>query len=78
MPRGTFPTDCRAHQPSICSVTDQLGRDFLSRIIQGARVALTVGLAATTLDVLVAVLIRGTSGFLGARLDLVVQRFVDA
>ena len=58
--------------------TDHLGRDFLSRIIHGARISLTVGLAATTLNVLVAVLIGGTSGFLGGRLDLVVQRFVDA
>ena len=58
--------------------TDHLGRDFLSRIIHGARISLTVGLAATTLNVLVAVLLGGTSGFLGGRLDLVVHRFVDA
>ena len=58
--------------------TDHLGRDVLSRIIHGARISLTVGLAATTLNVLVAVLLGGTSGFLGGRLDLVVQRFVDA
>ena len=58
--------------------TDQLGRDFLSRIIIGARLSLIVGLAATALNVVVAVLIGGTSGFLGGKLDLAVQRFVDA
>ena len=58
--------------------TDQLGRDLLSRLIVGARISLTVGLAATTLNVLVAVLLGGTSGFLGGKLDLAVQRFVDA
>ena len=58
--------------------TDHLGRDFLSRLIYGARLSLTVGLAATTVNVVVAVLIGGTSGFLGGKLDLVVQRFVDA
>ena len=58
--------------------TDQLGRDFLSRIIYGARISLLVGLAATTLNVVVSVLIGGTSGFLGGKLDLGVQRFVDA
>ena len=58
--------------------TDQLGRDLLSRILYGARLSLTVGLAATTINVLVAVLIGGTSGFLGGKLDLGVQRFVDA
>ena len=58
--------------------TDQLGRDLLSRLIVGARVSLTVGLAATALNVLIAVLIGGISGFIGGKLDLGVQRFVDA
>ena len=58
--------------------TDQLGRDFLSRLIYGARLSMLVGLSATTLNVVVAVLIGGTSGFLGGKLDLGVQRFVDA
>ncbi len=58
--------------------TDQLGRDFLSRIIYGTRISLIVGLATTALNVVVAVLIGGTSGFIGGKLDLVMQRFVDA
>ena len=58
--------------------TDPLGRDLLSLIIYGARISLLVGLAVTTLNVVVSVLIGGTSGFLGGKLDLVVQRFVDA
>ena len=58
--------------------TDQLGRDLLSRLLFGARISLVVGLVATTLNVAVATLIGGTSGFLGGKLDLAVQRFVDA
>ncbi len=58
--------------------TDHLGRDLFSRVIYGARLSLTVGLAATALNVVVAVVIGGTSGFFGGKLDLVVQRFVDA
>ena len=55
-----------------------MGRDLLSRLLFGARISLVVGLAATTLNVVVATLIGGTSGFIGGKLDLAVQRFVDA
>ena len=58
--------------------TDHIGRDLFSRLIYGARLSLIVGLAATTLNVVVAVLIGGISGFFGGKLDLAVQRFVDA
>ena len=58
--------------------TDQAGRDLLSRLIFGARISVLVGLAATVLNVVVAVLIGGISGFIGGKLDLAVQRFVDA
>ena len=50
----------------------------MSRLIVGARLSLVVGLSATAVNVVVAVLLGGTSGFLGGKLDLVVQRFVDA
>ncbi len=58
--------------------TDQLGRDVLIRLIHGARISLVVGLAATTVNVVVAVLIGIISGFFGGKLDLAAQRFVDA
>ena len=77
---GEMNLDDRLAEPSSQHPlgTDQLGRDFLSRLIHGARLSLFVGLAATTLHVVVATLIGGTAGFLGGRFDLVVQRFVDA
>ena len=58
--------------------TDHLGRDFLSRITHGARISLLVGFAATSINVVVALLVGGTTGFLGGKLDLAVQRLVDA
>ena len=57
---------------------DQLGRDILSRLIYGARVSVIIGLAATTITVVVATIIGVPSGFLGGKYDIVVQRLVDA
>ncbi len=58
--------------------TDQLGRDMLSRIIYGARVSVIIGLSATSVNMVVALLIGATTGFFVGKLDVVVQRFVDA
>lgn len=56
---------------------DQLGRDVLSRIIQGAKVSMIVGFAAAFINVVVAIIIGSISGYFGGRVDMVVQRFVD-
>ena len=58
--------------------TDQLGRDLMSRLIYGARISILVGLTVTSVSVVISTLIGGISGFFGGKLDLVVQRFVDA
>lgn len=58
--------------------TDSLGRDMLSRIIFGARISMIIGLSATALSTLVSTVIGLTSGYLGGKFDIVVQRFVDA
>lgn len=58
--------------------TDSLGRCVLSRIIYGARISMIVGFAATSMSIVISVLIGITTGFFGGKYDLVVQRLVDA
>ncbi len=58
--------------------TDQLGRDILSNIIYGARISVIIGVTASLIDVLIAILIGSLTGFIGGKLDITAQRFVDA
>ncbi len=58
--------------------TDHIGRDFLSRLILGARISILIGLSATALSTVTSTLIGGASGFLGGKFDIIVQRVVDA
>jgi oligopeptide transport system permease protein len=57
--------------------TDYLGRDLLTRIMYGGRVSLAVGLAATSVALVIGVLYGATAGYLGGRTDMLMMRFVD-
>jgi len=67
-----------APSPGFWLGTDNIGRDMLSRVIFGARISVIVGLAATTIDMLLSIIIGLLSGYFGGKLDLIVQRAVDA
>lgn len=57
--------------------TDELGRDVLSRIIYGARISLTVGLAAMGMTMTIGVAIGLAAGFFGGAADVALMRFTD-
>ena len=57
--------------------TDNLGRDVLSRTIYGARISLTVGIAAAALAGSLGVLLGLLAGYLGGWWDALVSRLAD-
>lgn len=57
---------------------DHIGRDLFSRMIYGTRVALIVGFFATTMSVVIGILVGAASGFFGGWIDSVFSRVTDA
>ncbi|GCL62998.1 ABC transporter permease [Pseudaquabacterium pictum] len=58
--------------------TDNLGRDVLSRCIYGAQLSVIIGCSAAALATLISGVIGIVSGYFGGKIDMAVQRFVDA
>jgi len=56
---------------------DELGRDILSRVIYGARISLTAGLAAVAFATVVGTIVGLTAGFLGRWPDSLLMRLMD-
>ncbi len=56
--------------------TDKLGRDYLSRMIYGARVSLTIGLCAALLSGLIGTTLGVLAGYFGGRVDAVISYII--
>ncbi len=56
---------------------DDIGRDILSRIMYGSRVALMVGIFSTTIAVTIGVLVGSMAGYFGGWVDAVLSRLID-
>jgi peptide/nickel transport system permease protein len=70
---GKFAPPSRAHLMG----QDELGRDILSRVIYGARISLTAGLAAVAIATAAGTLIGVVAGYLGRWPDSVLMRLMD-
>lgn len=57
--------------------TDKFGRDMFVRILYGARISLTVGYAASLLNIIIGILYGGIAGYFGGKIDNIMMRIVD-
>ena len=57
--------------------TDDRGRDVLARIIYGFRLSVLFGLALTAIGTVIGITAGAIQGFLGGRVDLMSQRFIE-
>lgn len=56
---------------------DDLGRDFFTRVVYGARVSLTIGFAAATCSLLIGIPIGAIAGYFGGKIDWFIMRVIE-
>ena len=57
--------------------TDSLGRDLLTRIVNGGRVTMTVGAISVIIATVIGVLLGGLAGYFGGKTDLLIMRISE-
>ncbi len=57
--------------------TDDNGRDVFTRLLYGGQISMTVGLAATALEILIGAILGCVAAYYGGAVDFVIMRIVD-
>lgn len=57
--------------------TDQLGRDVFSRVLDGTKISLFVGLAAVSISLSIGVVLGSFAGYFGGKTDTIIMRIMD-
>src|ERR1041385_4873179 len=72
----TIPPSFLGGDPAHLLGTDLMGRDYLSRLIYGARIALVIAVGAVALSSLIGITLGLLGGYFGGRVDAIVMFFV--
>ena len=54
-----------------------MGRDIFSRVIDGTKISLSVGVAAVSFSLILGTILGALGGFYGGKLDNIIMRFMD-
>ena len=57
--------------------TDEQGRDIFSRIIDGTKISLRVGITAVTIALSIGIFVGSLAGYYGGTIDMLIMRFMD-
>jgi peptide/nickel transport system permease protein len=77
------PVEVRAGEPARNSKmrhlagVDELGRDFLTRLVWGGRISLTVGILSALLLTIIGVVFGSIAGYFGGRIDVAIMRLIE-
>jgi oligopeptide transport system permease protein len=63
--------------PNYLLGTDPTGRDYLSRLIYGARTSMSIGILIQTVALAIGVPLGGLAGYLGGKFDFAVTRVIE-
>lgn len=57
--------------------TDDLGRDILTRLVNGGKTTMTVGFIAEVIAILIGVIMGGIAGYFGGKADMIIMRISE-
>lgn len=60
----------------ICG-TDDLGRDVLTRVINGGKMTMTIGAIAVIISTIIGIILGGIAGYFGGKADMILSRVAE-